>query len=139
MCYFSVGGGKSVADIDTGGQNPYILTNSQCYHYSFCPGGGPNSIANFDGGPCPDLPPSGSATVPDGHAWIQRPWHGSRDSRPIFPIIPAKIMYEIRGDKPFHSSSFRYRLTYIDRYVINSGCVMRTGYFYPNQSRRLKM
>src|SRR6218665_2751938 len=42
-------------------------------------------------------------------------------------------------NKPFHSSSFRYRLTYIDRYVINSGCVMRTGYFYPNQSRRLKM
>src|SRR6218665_3938459 len=41
--------------------------------------------------------------------------------------------------KPFHSSSFRYRLTYIDRYVTNSGCVMRTGYFYPNQSRRLKM
>src|SRR6218665_3537751 len=39
---------------------------------------------------------------------------------------------------PFYSSSFRYRLTYIDRYVINSGCVMRTGYFYPNQSRRLK-
>src|SRR6218665_1015006 len=42
-------------------------------------------------------------------------------------------------NKPFHSSSFRYRLTYIDRYVINSGCVMRKGYFYPNQSRRLKM
>src|SRR6218665_3217962 len=32
-------------------------------------------------------------------------------------------------NKPFHSSSFRYRLTYIDRYVINSGYVMRTGYF----------
>src|SRR6218665_821402 len=31
--------------------------------------------------------------------------------------------------KPFHSSSFRYRLTYIHRYVINSGCVMCTGYF----------
>src|SRR6218665_1797988 len=37
--------------------------------------------------------------------------------------------------KPFHSSSFRYRLTYINRYVINSGCVMRTGYLYPYQSR----
>ena len=46
---------------------------------------------------------------------------------------------EKTGYKPFHSSSFRYRLTYIDRYVINSGCVRRTGYFYPNQSRRLKM
>src|SRR6218665_2979517 len=32
-------------------------------------------------------------------------------------------------NKPFHSSSFRYRLTYIDRYVTNSRCVMRTGYF----------
>ena len=28
-------GAKSVTDIDTGGQNPYISTNSQCYHYSF--------------------------------------------------------------------------------------------------------
>src|SRR6218665_3074350 len=32
-------------------------------------------------------------------------------------------------NKPFHSSSFRYRLTYIHRYVTNSGCVMCTGYF----------
>src|SRR6218665_3601342 len=43
-------GAKSVAGIDTGGQNPYISTNSQCYHYSSCPQGGSNSIANFDGG-----------------------------------------------------------------------------------------
>src|SRR6218665_3989626 len=50
ICYFSVRGAKSVADIDTGGQNPYISTNSQCYHYSFCPRGGENSVANFDGG-----------------------------------------------------------------------------------------
>ena len=57
MCYFSVGGAESVADIDRGGQNPYISTNSQCYHYSFCSRGGANSIANFDGGPWPDLPP----------------------------------------------------------------------------------
>src|SRR6218665_2052240 len=35
----------------------------------------------------------------------------------------------VSENKPFHSSSFRYRLTYIDRYVINSGCVIRTGYF----------
>src|SRR6218665_62203 len=55
---FSVGlGAKSVADIDMGGQNPYFSTYSQCYHYSFCPRGGPNSTANFDGGPWPDLPP----------------------------------------------------------------------------------
>src|SRR6218665_418255 len=40
-----------------GGQNPKIYTNSQFYHYCFCPRGGPNSIANFDGGPWPDLPP----------------------------------------------------------------------------------
>src|SRR6218665_3837541 len=51
-----------------------------------------------------------------------------------------KLLFKLSArNKPFHSSSFRYRLTYIDRYVINSGCVMRTGYFYPNQSRRLKM
>src|SRR6218665_1338935 len=41
-----------------GGQNPKIYTNSQFYHYCFCSGGGPNSIANFDGGgPWPDFPP----------------------------------------------------------------------------------
>ena len=40
-----------------GGQNPYFSTNSQRYHYSFCPRGRPNSIANFDGGPWSDLPP----------------------------------------------------------------------------------
>ena len=56
-------GGESVADIDTGvGQNPYISTNSQCYHYSFCPNGGPNSIANFDGGAMAGSPPPGSTT-----------------------------------------------------------------------------
>src|SRR6218665_1613888 len=32
-----------------GGQNPYFSTKSQYYHCSFCPRGGPNSIANFDG------------------------------------------------------------------------------------------
>src|SRR6218665_3274594 len=40
-----------------GGQNPYFSTKSQYFHCSFCPGGGPNPIANFDGGPWPDLPP----------------------------------------------------------------------------------
>jgi len=40
-------GAKSVADIDTGDQNPYFSTKSQCYHCSSCPGGEPNSIANF--------------------------------------------------------------------------------------------
>src|SRR6218665_3113608 len=34
-------------------------------------------------------------------------------------------------NKPFQHFSFRYRLTYrpIDRNVITSGCVVRTGYF----------
>ena|SRR6218665_1232654 len=48
LMYFNV-----VADIDTEGPkslNSYFSTNSQCYHYSFCPRGGPNSITNFDGG-----------------------------------------------------------------------------------------
>src|SRR6218665_2927005 len=60
MWYVFHRGAKSVSDIDTGEpkpQNPYISTNSQHYHYSFCPRWGPNSIANFDGGPWPDLPP----------------------------------------------------------------------------------
>src|SRR6218665_1773618 len=57
MWYFSMGGAKSVTDIDTGGQKPYISTNAQCYHYSFCPRGGPNSIDNFDGGHVPICPP----------------------------------------------------------------------------------
>ena len=35
----------------------------------------------------------------------------------------------VPANKPFHSSSFRYCLTYIDRYVINYGWVMGTGYF----------
>src|SRR6218665_614085 len=61
----------------------------------------------------------------------------------LLAVIPVSLHCVFRllvglAYKPFHSSSFRYRLTYIDRYVINSGCVMRTGYFYPNQSRRLK-
>ena len=50
LCYFFHRGAKSAAYIDTGGQNPYFSTKSQYYHCSFCPGGGPNSIANFDGG-----------------------------------------------------------------------------------------
>src|SRR6218665_4073686 len=36
--YFSIGGAKSVADIATGGQNPYFSTKSQYYHCSSCPG-----------------------------------------------------------------------------------------------------
>src|SRR6218665_911413 len=55
---FSVGGAKSVADIDSGGgQNPYISTNSRCYHYSLCPRRGPNSVANFDGGAMAEFAP----------------------------------------------------------------------------------
>ena len=37
MCYFSVGGPNPQPTSIRGGQNPYISTNSQCYHYSFCP------------------------------------------------------------------------------------------------------
>jgi len=60
MPYFSVRGATSVADIYTGGgQNPYIPTNSQCYHYS---------IANFDGGMAGFAPP-GSATAAN-HSWL---------------------------------------------------------------------
>jgi len=55
-------GAKSVANIATGGQNPYFSTKSQYYHCSFCPGGGPNSIANFDGGAMAGFAPPGSAT-----------------------------------------------------------------------------
>src|SRR6218665_1304644 len=58
-------GAKSLTHMDTsirGGQNPKMYINSQFYHYCSCPRGGPNSIANFDGGGAwPDLPP-GSAT-----------------------------------------------------------------------------
>ena len=32
-----------------GGPQSLHFDNSQYYHYSFCPRGGPNSIANFDG------------------------------------------------------------------------------------------
>jgi len=57
MWYFSVVGAKSVADVNKGGHNPYFWTNSQCYHYAFCPRGGPNSIGNFDGGGMAGFPP----------------------------------------------------------------------------------
>src|SRR6218665_3259221 len=44
-------GAKSVTDIDTGvGQNPYISTNSQCYHCSFCPKGGQTPLPTSMGG-----------------------------------------------------------------------------------------
>ena len=39
MCNFSLGGPKSVADIDRGGQNLYISENSQYYHYFSSPEG----------------------------------------------------------------------------------------------------
>jgi len=56
MCYFSVGGVKSVADIDTGAK---ILTFRQIHNAIITLSAlrGANSIANFDGGPWPDLPP----------------------------------------------------------------------------------
>ena len=63
-------GAKSVAHIDWGGQNLKIYTNSQIYHYCFCPRGGPNSIANFDVG---------------GHGRICPPWIRHSFSNSIFP------------------------------------------------------
>jgi len=58
MCYFSVGGSQIRSRHRYGGQNPYNSTNSQCYHYSFCPRGEPNSIANFDWGAMAGSSPS---------------------------------------------------------------------------------
>jgi len=57
VAFFRRGGAKSVANIDSGGQNPYILLNSQYYHYSFFPREGPNSTVNFDGGAMAGLAP----------------------------------------------------------------------------------
>ncbi len=57
MWYFSVGGGgKSVADIDTGAKSLHF-DKFTMLSLLFLPPRGPNSIANFDGGPWPDLPP----------------------------------------------------------------------------------
>src|SRR6218665_546121 len=39
MCIFFVGGQIRSRYRYGGGQNPYFYTNSQCYHYSFCPRG----------------------------------------------------------------------------------------------------
>src|SRR6218665_3513235 len=39
--------------------------------------------------------------------------------KPTMTIGHSLRMCARLADKPFHSSSFRYRLTYIDRYVIN--------------------
>src|SRR6218665_2871546 len=78
VVFFSFWGAKSVADIDTGGakiQNPYISTDSQCYHYSFCLRGGPNSIDNFDGGGAwPDL---SILDLPLSQGVICRGWVGT--------------------------------------------------------------
>ena len=58
-------GGNSVADIGTG-WGPKSLHFDKftmlSLGYSFCPRGGPNSIANFDGGAMAGFAPSGSAT-----------------------------------------------------------------------------
>ena len=52
--YFSVGGAKSVGRHRQGGQNPYLSTNSQCYHYSFCSRGGQTPLPTSMEGPWPD-------------------------------------------------------------------------------------
>src|SRR6218665_2055067 len=56
-------GGKSVADIDTGGPKSLHFDKLTLLSLLFLPRGGPNSIANFDEGAWPDLPPLGSATA----------------------------------------------------------------------------
>ena len=61
------------------------------------------------------------------------------DAFPCFRFPPIFEKIQTVENKPFQHFSFWYRLTYIDRYVITSGCVVRTGYFYLNQSRRLKI
>src|SRR6218665_2918484 len=43
--------------------------------------------------------------------------------------FPLHSIHECGINKSFQRFSFRYCLTYIDRYVITSGCVVRTGYF----------
>jgi len=68
VLFFSVGGANPYPTSIQGGQNPYISTNSQYYHHSFCPKGGPNSIDNFNGGPWPNLPPlDPPLALLDGH------------------------------------------------------------------------
>ena len=49
-------GAKSVADIDTGEPKFLLFDIFTVLSLLFLPRG-PNSIANFDGGPWPDLPP----------------------------------------------------------------------------------
>src|SRR6218665_2901846 len=61
--YFSIGGQICSRHRYRGGKSPYFSTKSQYYHCSFCPGGGSNSIANFDGGPWQDLPPTVCRTI----------------------------------------------------------------------------
>src|SRR6218665_1089836 len=78
-CYFSVGVPNPVPTIDTGGQNPYFSTKSHCYHCSFCPGGGPNSIANFDGGAMAGFAPSLDPPLVSG--WIDELTNGRMDER----------------------------------------------------------
>src|SRR6218665_805189 len=55
---FSVGG-QIRSRHRYGGQNPYISTNSQCYHYSFCPQGGQTPLPSSmgDGRICLPLDP----------------------------------------------------------------------------------
>src|SRR6218665_501638 len=65
---FPRGAPKSLAHMVWGGQNPYIYTNSQFYHYCFCHRGGQTPMPTSMGGPWPDLPPPGSAT---GHRAVR--------------------------------------------------------------------
>src|SRR6218665_216367 len=65
MCIFFVGGQIRSRHRYGGGQNPYFYTNSQCYHYSFCPRGGQTPLPSSMGGHgriCP-LDPSLTAST----------------------------------------------------------------------------
>ena len=57
ICWFSVGGPNSVAHINQEGQKSLNSHKFTILSLLFLPPRGPNSIANFEGGPWPDLPP----------------------------------------------------------------------------------
>src|SRR6218665_134979 len=63
ICYFFLRGAKTVTDINTGGQNSYVSTNSQCYHYSSClQGESQTPLPTSMGGAMAGFAPPGSAT-----------------------------------------------------------------------------
>jgi len=63
MWNFSVGGGGQIRNQQRYGGPKSLLLGKFTMLLFLPPKGGPNSIANFYGGPWPDLPPPGSATA----------------------------------------------------------------------------